>query len=99
MLEVKTELNPVLFLDPERCQDGRNGTQHDFVDIVVVQPLLFGEHFRNDELCELFEFVLLHHGPLDDGVVKRAADCWQPDRSEGITEASAETVCAERCRG
>jgi hypothetical protein len=38
----------ILFLDPERRQDGRDGPEHDGVDVVVMQPSLFGECFRDN---------------------------------------------------
>src|SRR5581483_10063150 len=53
VLEIKPQFDSILFLDAERCQDGRDGAQHDLVDIVVVQPLLLCKNFRNDELGEL----------------------------------------------
>jgi len=38
----------ILFLDPQRRQDGRDGPEHDGVDVVVMQPSLFGECFRDN---------------------------------------------------
>jgi hypothetical protein len=48
MLKVRSQFLAVLFLDPERGQNGRDGFENHRVDIVKMQPLLFGQRFGND---------------------------------------------------
>jgi hypothetical protein len=48
VLEIGANFSPVLFIYPERDQDGGYGTQNHGVDIAVMQPLLLSQRLGND---------------------------------------------------
>src|ERR1700704_3481415 len=48
VLKVGAQFLAILFLDPERGQDGRDGPKNHGVDIVVMKPLLFGQRLGDD---------------------------------------------------
>jgi hypothetical protein len=48
VLEISANFSPVLFIYPERDQDGGDGTQNHGVDIAVMQTLLLGQRLGND---------------------------------------------------
>jgi hypothetical protein len=65
MLEICTQLAPVLFLDAEGSEHRSNGAIDHGVDVTVVQSLLFAEGFRDDCADGLFADVS-HGGTLAD---------------------------------
>jgi hypothetical protein len=41
VLKVRAQFLAILLLDPERSQDGRDGTENHGIDIVAMDPVLF----------------------------------------------------------